>query len=115
LQARIKVGGKTGVLGDDVTLTKGTDLITVSTKVSMAKRYLKYLLKKFLKKFTLRDYIRVIAKGPNGYFLRFFSISKEVSSSKVCNIFRVHELKYFYSLLHYLSFDELIPHVLIPY
>ena len=32
-----------------------------------------YLTKKFLKKQLLRDYIRVIARSKNGYFLRYFN------------------------------------------
>lgn len=32
-----------------------------------------YLTKKFLKKQLLRDYIRVIARTKNGYFLRYFN------------------------------------------
>lgn len=36
-----------------------------------------YLTKKFLKKQLLRDYIRVIARGKNGYFLRYFNFHAE--------------------------------------
>jgi hypothetical protein len=36
-----------------------------------------YLAKKFLKKQQLRDYIRVIAKTKNGYFLRYFNFHGE--------------------------------------
>jgi len=76
LQDRIKIGGKTGVLGDVVTITRDGSVITVQSKTHYSKRYFKYLTKKFLKKQMLRDYIRVIAKGKQGYFLRYFNFNQ---------------------------------------
>jgi large subunit ribosomal protein L22e len=38
-------------------------------------RYLKYLTKKFLKKNSLRDYIRVVATNKANYELRYFQIN----------------------------------------
>jgi large subunit ribosomal protein L22e len=43
----------------------------------MSKRYLKYLTKKFLKKSSLRDFIRVVADSKNSYDLRYFNIRNE--------------------------------------
>jgi len=77
LHDRIKIGGKTGVLGEQVTITREGSVITVQSKVALSKRYLKYLTKKFLKKQVLRDYIRVIARTKNGYFLRYFNFHNE--------------------------------------
>jgi len=77
LHDRIKVGGKAGVLGDNITISRDASQITVHTKVHISKRYLKYLTKKFLKKQLLRDYIRVIARTKNGYFLRYFNFHNE--------------------------------------
>jgi hypothetical protein len=37
---------------------KGNTKITVTANIPFSKRYLKYLTKKFLKKNTLRDWIR---------------------------------------------------------
>ena len=39
-------------------------------------RVCRYLTKKFLKKQMLRDYIRVIAKSKQGYFLRYFNFNQ---------------------------------------
>lgn len=39
-------------------------------------RYLKYLTKKFLKKNTLRDYIRVVADSKTSYELRYFQVNQ---------------------------------------
>ena len=48
--------------------------ITVTANIPFSKRYLKYLTKKFLKKNSLRDYIRVVASGKDVYELRFYNI-----------------------------------------
>lgn len=37
--------------------------------------YLKYLTKKFLKKATLRDYLRVVATSKNTYSIVYYGIS----------------------------------------
>lgn len=42
---------------------------------SVKPRYLKYLTKKFLKKNSLRDYIRVVATNKTNYELRYFQIT----------------------------------------
>ena len=76
LQDRIKIGGKTGVLGDVVTISRDGSVITVSSRTHYSKRYFKYLTKKFLKKQMLRDYIRVISKTKQGYFLRYFNFNQ---------------------------------------
>merc|ERR1719473_959273 len=62
LHDRIKINGKTGVLGDDIVIVRDGSSIQVTAKIPFSKRYLKYLTKKFLKKQQLRDYIRVIAR-----------------------------------------------------
>jgi len=77
LHEKMKVNGKTGVLGDNVTITKEASSIHVTSKVQNSKRYLKYLTKKFLKKQQLRDYIRVIARQKNNYYLRYFNFQAD--------------------------------------
>ena len=76
LQDRIKVGGKVCVLGDVVSVARDGNTVAVSSKTHYSKRYFKYLTKKFLKKQMLRDYIRVISKGKQGYFLRYFNFNQ---------------------------------------
>jgi len=76
LHDRIKVGGKTNNLGDNVTITRDATKLTVTaTDIAFSKRQLKYLSKRYLKKQQLRDYLRVVAKSKNSYELRYFSIS----------------------------------------
>jgi len=77
LHDRVKVGGKTGVLGDHVLIERETSKIHVTAKILVSKRYLKYLTKKFLKKQQLRDYIRVIAREKNNYYLRYFNFQTD--------------------------------------
>jgi large subunit ribosomal protein L22e len=50
LQDRIKVSGKTGNLGDMVTVSRDKAKVTVASDIPFSKRYLKYLSKKYLKK-----------------------------------------------------------------
>ena len=74
LHDRIKVNGKTGVLGDDVVITRDKTNIHVKATLPFSKRYLKYLTKKYLKKQQLRDYLHVIASNATTYELRYFNI-----------------------------------------
>ncbi|CAH9145113.1 unnamed protein product [Cuscuta epithymum] len=78
LQERIKVGGKAGALGDSVTITRDKTKITVTADSNFSKRYLKYLTKKYLKKNSVRDWLRVISsnKDKNVYELRYFNIAE---------------------------------------
>ncbi|KAG7652848.1 Ribosomal protein L22e [Arabidopsis suecica] len=84
LQERIKVGGKAGALGNSVSITRDNGKITVNANSNFSKRYLKYLSKKYLKKYNLRDWLRVIAsnKDKNIYEVRYFRIDDEVASDE---------------------------------
>jgi len=82
LHERVKVGGKTGVLDNAVTIVREGNVVTVNAKIAFSKRYLKYLTKKFLKKQTLRDYIRVIAKTKAGYHLRYFNFHNDEAAEE---------------------------------
>ena len=41
--------------------------------------YLKYLTKKFLKRATLRDYLRVVATSKNVYAIRYYGLAQEAA------------------------------------
>ena len=83
LHANIKVNSKKGNLGDVVVISTdaSTSVITVTASSSkdggISKRYLKYLIKKYLKKQELRDYMRPIATSKDTYTLKYFSIASE--------------------------------------
>mmetsp|Transcript_144190 Transcript_144190/g.461698 ORF Transcript_144190/g.461698 Transcript_144190/m.461698 type:complete len:124 (+) Transcript_144190:78-449(+) len=75
--SRIKVDGKTGNLGDKVTITREKSKIHVSAEGAFSKRYLKYLSKKYLKMQQLRDFLRVVAPNKTSYELRYFNINED--------------------------------------
>merc|ERR1712061_76968 len=74
---RIKVEGKTGNLGDKVTVSRDKAKIHVTAEAPFSKRYLKYLSKKYLKAQQLRDFLRVVAPNKTSYELRYFNINED--------------------------------------
>ena len=77
LTERIKVQGKTGNFGKDVSLGLEKNKIVLTSSVPFSKRYLKYLTKKYLKKNNLRDWLRVVASAKDAYELRYFQINQD--------------------------------------
>jgi large subunit ribosomal protein L22e len=79
LQERIKVEGRPGDLSQRISVAVASNVVTVVVQPGtvFAKRYLKYLTKKFLKKHQLRDWLRVIANGKTSYELRYFNIQQD--------------------------------------
>ncbi|KAM0745829.1 ribosomal protein L22 [Meredithblackwellia eburnea MCA 4105] len=72
----IKVGGKTGQLGEDVKISTETPgQLAVTTQIPFSKRYLKYLTKRFLKKNLMREWLRVVSTSKNTYTLKFFNVA----------------------------------------
>eukprot|EP00747_Dinoflagellata_sp_TGD_P026436 gnl/TRDRNA2_/TRDRNA2_131931_c0_seq5.p2 gnl/TRDRNA2_/TRDRNA2_131931_c0~~gnl/TRDRNA2_/TRDRNA2_131931_c0_seq5.p2 ORF type:complete len:145 (+),score=53.51 gnl/TRDRNA2_/TRDRNA2_131931_c0_seq5:66-437(+) len=74
---RIKVEGKTGNLGDKISISRDKAKILVNAEAPFSKRYLKYLTKKYLKKQQLRDFLHVIAPNKTSYELRYFNINDD--------------------------------------
>ncbi|XP_063696138.1 large ribosomal subunit protein eL22-like [Culicoides brevitarsis] len=74
LREHFKVHGKTGNLGRNVTFEKQKFKVYVNSDVHFSKRYLKYLTKRYLKKNSLRDWIRVVSNDKDLYELRYFRI-----------------------------------------
>uniref|UniRef100_A0A0M3HJ58 Large ribosomal subunit protein eL22 n=1 Tax=Ascaris lumbricoides TaxID=6252 RepID=A0A0M3HJ58_ASCLU len=54
-----------------------TCFIVLYVQVPFSKRYLKYLTKKYLKRNSLRDWLRVVASSKDTYELRYFQISQD--------------------------------------
>ncbi|XP_013774143.1 60S ribosomal protein L22-like [Limulus polyphemus] len=77
LKERIKVSGKTNNLGNVVTVEKSKTKLLINADMQFSKRYLKYLTKKYLKKNSLRDWLRVVAASKDSYELRYFQINNE--------------------------------------
>lgn len=82
LQEKIKLNGKTGNLGNIVHIERFKNTITAVSEKQFAKRYLKYLTKKYLKKNNLRDWLRVVASDKETYELRYFQISQDEDGSE---------------------------------
>eukprot|EP00611_Tribonema_gayanum_P016417 TRINITY_DN285_c0_g1_i3.p2 TRINITY_DN285_c0_g1~~TRINITY_DN285_c0_g1_i3.p2 ORF type:complete len:128 (-),score=56.25 TRINITY_DN285_c0_g1_i3:103-486(-) len=77
IRGNAQVNGKAGDLGDAVTITREADRLVVVAQLPFSKRYLKYLTKKYLKKQSLRDYLRVVATKKDTYEMRYFSIAAD--------------------------------------
>ncbi len=72
---RIKVAGKTKNLGKSVGVAcDDGKKIKVNAEIPLAKRYLKYLAKKFLKKQEVRDYLRLVAPSKSTYEFKYFKM-----------------------------------------
>ena len=77
LRQTIKVNDKAGN-------TKGIEIKIVDKKVTIStssaklcKRYIKYLVKKFLKKNNLREWLRVVSDKKDGFELKFFNVQND--------------------------------------
>jgi len=81
LNERIKVEGKTGNLGDHVSISTDGGKIIVTAHLDFSKRYLKYLTKKYLKKMGVREFLRVVASNEKDkkftYQLKYFKVPNQ--------------------------------------
>lgn len=85
LSQNIKVNGLKGKLEDSVKVgqtdkkdkQKNTVVVSVDNTMTFSKRYVKYLIKKFLKRENISLYLRVISNGPNSYLVKLFSRNVE--------------------------------------
>ena len=78
LQSNMKVNGLKGKLGDSIKINstektdnnKNTLVISVDTKLEFSKKYLKYLVKKFLKREGIGKFLTVSSTSPNAYTVK---------------------------------------------
>jgi large subunit ribosomal protein L22e len=76
LHDRIKIEGRTNNFGTQFSIVRSGNKVTLkSDKQLFPKRYVNFLTKKFLKKNTLRDWIRVNACNKRMYELKYFNIA----------------------------------------
>ncbi|XP_016946617.1 60S ribosomal protein L22 [Drosophila biarmipes] len=75
LKTHIKVKNKINQLNDLVTFerVKNSSLV-IHSGVHFSKRYFKYLIKRYLKKHSLRDWVRVVSTGKETYSMCYFKI-----------------------------------------
>ncbi|KAJ9453758.1 60S ribosomal protein L22 [Diplonema papillatum] len=75
LSEHIKIEGKTGQLGDKVKVNVEDQAIVITKfKVLFAKRYLKFLTRKFLRQEKLKEYVRLVSTNKHDYQLRYYNI-----------------------------------------
>jgi large subunit ribosomal protein L22e len=55
----------------------GEGKINITSTAPLSKRYLKFLTKRFLKKSTLREFVRVVAASKDSYELKFYNVQAE--------------------------------------
>jgi len=77
LSQNIKVDGKKGNMGKNVSVGMERENIVIESSIPFSKRYLKYLTKKYLKKQDLKEFLRVISTQKNTYQLKYFNIQNE--------------------------------------
>ena len=77
LTQNVKVDGKKGNMGKNVSVGMERENIVIESSIPFSKRYLKYLTKKYLKKQDLKEFLRVISTQKNTYQLKYFNIQNE--------------------------------------
>lgn len=85
LTSNIKINGEKNKLADSVKVSssgekggqKNTILVQVDHKIKFSKRYVKYLVKKFLKRENINGYLRVISNGFQSYIVKLFNRNSE--------------------------------------
>lgn len=79
LRSRIKVNGRVSLNGQPrhLKFERQKYKLIVQSEIPLAKRYLKYLTKKYLKKNNLRDWLRVVSSSKDTYELRYYQINNE--------------------------------------
>jgi large subunit ribosomal protein L22e len=67
-------GGVKGKLGESVKISRSEGIVTVEVENdATAKRQLKYLTRRYLKKQTLSNYLRVIAPKKDTYMIKYLA------------------------------------------
>ena len=77
-QSNMKLNGIKGKLGDSIKINatektdkaKNTLIISVDNKLEFSKKYLKYLVKKFLKREGIGNFLTVSSTSPNAYTVK---------------------------------------------
>lgn len=78
LQANMKLNGLKGKLGKSILInadekkekSKSTVVISVDSSIKFSKRYIRYLVKKFLKKEGVSKYLTLSATSPSAYSVK---------------------------------------------
>lgn len=72
LRSNMKIDNLKGNLASDVSVAlDGTKLVVIKTRLRLAKRYIKYLMKKVLKKMGILEYLKINATEKNMYKIKY--------------------------------------------
>ena len=85
LKSNFKVNGLKGKLGETIKVAttdkkdnrKNTVVVSVDNKVQFSKRYIKYLVKKFLRREGIVRYLTVSSTSPNAYTVKVIKKNEE--------------------------------------
>ena len=69
--------GKTGNLGEKVSISRDKSKITVKAEAPFFKRYLKSQHKEYLKSQQLRDFLCIVAPSKTSYEMRYYNINDD--------------------------------------
>ena len=78
MQTNMKINGLKGHLGNKIKINitdkkdknKNTLVISIDTSIHFSKRYIRYLLKKFLKREGIARFLTVSSSAPNAYTVK---------------------------------------------
>ncbi|EDW56909.1 60S ribosomal protein L22 [Drosophila sechellia] len=75
LKTHIKIKNKLNQLKDQVTFERSKNFsLIIHSGVHFSKRYFKYLTKRYLKKVSLRDWLRVVSTAKDTFSMAYFKI-----------------------------------------
>jgi large subunit ribosomal protein L22e len=81
LKGSMKINNLKGNLGSDITVVqKGNQNIIITSRLCLAKRYVKYLLKKVLKRMGILEFLKINATEKNTYKIKY--LKAEVKSKE---------------------------------
>ena len=81
LKSNLKVAGKKGNLGENVVITLADKKVSITSKIDLQKRYLKYLTKKYLKKNDILEYLRLVATDKNTYAVKYVKLGENTDEN----------------------------------
>ncbi|CAN3354326.1 large ribosomal subunit protein eL22 [Diutina catenulata] len=79
LVEHIKIDGVLGQTADQIEVEQSGNKVVVvaNAGVSFSGKYAKYLTKRFLKRSSLRDFVRFVSVKTNEYQLQFYSLAED--------------------------------------
>lgn len=81
LRSSMKIDNLKGNLGSDITISlAGNKNVVIATRLRIAKRYIKYLLKKVLNKMGILEYLKINATEKNAYKVKYLKAETKATA-----------------------------------